>query len=152
MHPRDLKNLIANEGEKMSSRPDLELALDVRSYEKVVIIAGHDSTFDYPENWIKPAKLSDLNIDSESVVVIDRVEVQRKTLTQIAEGKPRLVAFAVANVEHEKQIRRMVTLLFPWNEVWTVFTSFGKLLITKDIAGAAYDRDHVIDMREGIAA
>lgn len=131
----------------MSSRPDLELALDVRSYERVVVIAGQDSTYQYPETWVQPAKLSDLKIDEESIVVIDRVEIQRKTLGQIAEGKPRLVAFAVASVDHEKQVRRMVTSLFPWNEVWTVFTSFGKLLVTKDVRGAAYDRYDVMDMR-----
>lgn len=136
----------------MSSRPDIELALDVRSYERVIVIAGQDSTHQYPESWEKPASVAALTVDEESVVVIDRVEIQRRTLAQIAEGRPRLVAFAVASVDHEKQVRRMITALFPWNEVWTVFTSFGKLLVTKDAVGKAYDRDTVVDMRDGIAA
>jgi hypothetical protein len=88
----------------------------------------------------------------QSVVIVDRVELQRKTLTSIALGRPRLVAFAVASIDHEKQVRRMITALFPWNEVWTVFTSFGKLLVTKDIQGEPYDRDNLVDMRDGIAA
>lgn len=130
----------------MSSRPDIELALDVRSYEKIVVLTGQDSSYQYPDEWVRPAKLSDLEVNEESVVIIDRVELQRKTIAQIAEGKPRLVAFAVASVDHEKQIRRMITSLFPWNEVWTVFTSFGKMLITKDISGIAYDRDEIVDV------
>ncbi len=136
----------------MSSRPDLELALDVRSYERVVVLAGQDSEYQYPETWIRPSRTSDLEVSAESVVVIDRVEIQRKTLAQIAEGRPRLVAFAVASIDHEKQIRRMITALFPWNEVWTMFTSFGKLLVTKDATGEAYDRSLVPDIRPEAAA
>jgi hypothetical protein len=130
----------------MSSRPDIELALDVRSYEKVVVITGQDSTYQYPDGWIRPTKLADLEVTEETVVVIDRVELQRKAIAQIAEGKPRLVAFAVASIDHEKQVRRMITSLYPWNEVWTIFTSFGKLLITKDVKGVAYDRDEIVDV------
>lgn len=129
----------------MSSRPDIEIALDVRSNERIVVLSSPDSTFEYPENWVRPAKLSDLEVDSQTVVIVDRVEIQRRTLAQVAEGFPRLVAFAVANIDHEKQVRRMVTSLFPWNEVWTVFTSFGKLLVTKDTVGKAYDRELVVD-------
>lgn len=152
----------------MSSRPDIELALDVRSYEKVIVIAGADSTYQYPDHWVRPTKLADLDGQTlggnesvkadpryplaATVVVVDRVEIQRKTLAQLAEKYPRLIAFAVANVEHEKQVRRMVTALFPWNEVWTVYTSFGKLLVTKDAVGASYDRASVVDMRERTAA
>lgn len=152
----------------MSSRPDIELALDVRSYERVIVIAGQDSTYQYPEHWVKPSKLSELDgmtlggnemyyIDPQyplamTVVVVDRVEITRRTLAQLASKHPRLIAFAVANVDHEKQVRRMITSLFPWNEVWTVYTSFGKLLVTKDAVGASYDRDSVVDMRESVSA
>jgi hypothetical protein len=144
------------------------MALDVRSYEKVIVLADPESTFQYPEEWVRPAKLSELDdqslggselfkIDPKyplamTVVVVDRVEIQRKTLAQLAEKYPRLIAFAVANVEHEKQVRRMVTALFPWNEVWTVYTSFGKLLVTKDAVGVEYDRNTVVDMRPGATA
>jgi hypothetical protein len=139
------------------------MALDVRSYEKVVVIAAQDSTFQYPEHWVKPARLSDLdglviggnemykvNPDyplAMSVVVVDRVEIQRKTLSQLAERYPRMIAFAISSVDHEKQVRRMVTALFPWNEIWTVYSSFGKLLVTKDAVGKAYDRGKLVDMR-----
>ena len=134
----------------MSGRPDIELALDVRSYETVVVIAGQESEYPYPEEWSKPDSLRSIETSKDvlqPVFVVDRVEIQRKTLAQMAEMNPRLVAFAVANVEHEKQVRRMVTSLFPWNEVWTVSTSFGKLLVTKDATGKAYDRNDVVDMR-----
>lgn len=136
----------------MSSRPDIELALDVRSYEKIVILTGQDSSYQYPDEWVRPAKLSDLEVNDECVVLVDRVELQRKTMSQIAEGRPRLVAFAVANVDHEKQVRRMITSLYPWNEVWTVFTSFGKLLITKDAKGKPYERDDVTDWQTDVTA
>ncbi len=127
----------------MSSRPDLELALDVRSYERVVVITGQDSTYQYPENWIRPESIADLELDAESIVVVDRVELQRKTLAQIGEAAPRMVAFAVASIDHEKQIRRMITALYPWNRVWTIFTSFGKLLVTDDVKGLPYDRETI---------
>lgn len=130
----------------MSTRPDIEIALDVRSYERVIVITGQDSTHQYPDGWIRPDKHTDLELNEESVVVVDRVELQRKTMSQIAEAKPRLVAFAVASIDHEKQVRRMITSLYPWNEVWTIFTSFGKLLITKDAKGPSYDRDEVVDV------
>lgn len=144
------------------------MALDVRSYEKVVVIAAQDSTFQYPENWVKPVRLSDLDemtiggnetfkVDPNyplamSVVVVDRVEIQRKTLSQLAERYPRLLAFAIANVDHEKQVRRMVTSLFPWHEIWTIYSSFGKLLVTKDLVGNAYDRSKLVDMRPDAVA
>jgi hypothetical protein len=152
----------------MSGRPDIELALNVRSYEKVIVIADHGSMYRYPEHWVKLSKLSDLDemslggnemyrIDPQyplamTVVVVDRIEIKRRTLTQLASRYPRLIAFAVANVDHEKQVRRMITSLFPWSEVWTFYTSFGKLLVTKDVVGTVYDRDRIVDMREGIAA
>ena len=129
----------------MSNRTDIELALDVRSDERIAVICSEESTYEYPESWVKPESLSQLQ--GLSVVVIDRVEIQKRTLAHIAACHPRLVAFAVANVEHEKQVRRMLTGMFPWSEVWTISTAFGKLLVTKDVVGAPYDRDAIVDER-----
>lgn len=136
------------------SRPDIELALDVRSYERIVVVTSPDSTFEYQESWIKPNRSSDFAqcIDGESIVVVDRVEIQRKTLSQIALHRPRLVAFAVSSIDHEKAVRRMVTALFPWSELWTVSTSFGKLLVSKDIRGNSYERGDLMDMRPEASA
>lgn len=131
----------------MSSRPDLELALDVRSYESIVVLASPDNQTAYPESWVRPTR-GDLGpIDDQAVVVIDRVDVQRRTLSLIGEARPRLLALVPQGVEQEKSMRRLLTSVFPWAEVWTIFTSFGKLLVTKDAHGRAYDRDDVVDMR-----
>lgn len=136
----------------MSGRPDIELALDVRSYETVVVIAGQDSDYEYPDNWVKPESLNDIKReDLVPVFVIDRVEIQRKTLAHLAEMHPRMVAFAIASVDHEKQVRRMITALFPWNRVWTISSAFGKLLVTDDCRGPAYDREQIVDMRPPLA-
>lgn len=135
----------------MSTRPEIELALDIRSYENVVVLCG-EARNDYPEGWIQPNDGDELGsiLNADSVVVIDKVGLQARTLTQIAASSPRLVAFAIADVEHEKQVRRMVTSLFPWNEMWTIFTSFGKLLVTKDVKGKPYDRGESLE--EDLAA
>lgn len=131
----------------MTSRPELELTVDLRSYERIAVVSGPDSTLSYPEKWVKLTR-SDLNtIDPETIVLIDRVDVQRRTLESIAEKRPRLIVMAPTNVEQEKSMRRLVTSTFPWAESWTIFTSFGKVLVTKDVIGASYERETVIDMR-----
>lgn len=122
---------------KMASRPDISVALDLRGYEEVVVISKSDSVYDYPEGWRRSTSISDSKIDGETVVIVDRTELSWKSFAALALGRPRLFAFAVSGVEHEKRVRRMVTALFPWNEVWTVWTSFGKTLITKDARGEA---------------
>ena len=138
----------------MSSRPDIELALDVRSYEQIIVLSNPESVYDYPENWVRPQKGSDLSlIDPNSVVIVDRVEIARRTLALIGERCPRLVAFAPLGLEQEKSMRRMLTALYPWwSETWTLFTSFGKVLVTRDVMGRAYDRDELVDMRPPLGA
>lgn len=121
----------------MSSRPDIALALDVRSYEKVVVISKPDAVYDYPESWERPSALGEAKVDGHSVVIVDRIDLSWKSFATLARGCPRLFAFAVSGVEQEKRVRRMVTALFPWNEVWTVWTTFGKTLVTKDAQGEA---------------
>jgi hypothetical protein len=125
------------EDTKMSSRPELALALDVRSYERVVVISKPESLYDYPEGWHRPTAVSEAKVDDESVVIVDRVDVSWKSFATLAAGRPRLFAFAINGVEHEKRVRRMITALYPWNEVWTIWTDFGKTLITKDARGEA---------------
>lgn len=120
------------------TRPEINLALDVRSYESVVVLSGRLEFADYPEGWLKPENLDELHVDSETVVIIDRAEIQPSTLELISTGGPRLVAFAVSSIEHEKQVRRMITTFFPWSEVWTIPTTFGKMLVSKDVRGPLY--------------
>ncbi len=131
----------------MSNRPDITLALDVRSYERVVVISNPDSVYDYPEEWVRPNGLADAQVDTETVVIVDRIEMSRRGLSTIAAAGPRLMAFATTNVDQEKSVRRLIKSLYPWAEVWDVSTSFGKLLVSKDIRGIAYDRDVILDMR-----
>jgi hypothetical protein len=136
-----------------SNRPDIELALDVRSYERVVVLSDPQSTFTYPEHWHRPMRGTDIGrIDAETVVIVDRVEVYRKTVSQVGAGHPRLIAFAPANVEQEKSMRRTLRSVYPWAELWEIHTSFGKILVTKDARGPEYDRDSVVDMRAPAAA
>ena len=135
------------------NRPDLNLALNVRSYERVVVLSNPESTYDYPEEWVRPLNVAGIGAtDPETVVVVDRVELSAQTLLRIAEGRPRLVAFAPRDVEQEKSMRRLVTALFPWSEVWVLSTLFGKLLVTKDIGGKAYDRDAVVETWKAVSA
>lgn len=129
------------------TRTDIEVALDLRSYENLVVIASPSSNQSYPENWVRPARGDLTMIDEFSVVVIDRIEVQKKTLSTIGEMKPRILAMAPANVSQEKAMRTMISNVWPWAEVWTLSTDFGKLLVTNEAKGAAYDRDSLVDMR-----
>lgn len=132
----------------MDSRPDLTLALDVRCGESVILIAGPESMHDHPKEWIPVLSRSDLDlIGPNCVVVIDRVDVGWRTLTDITVRNPRLLALVPDGVEQEKSMRRLVSSLHPWSEVWTVSTASGKTLVIKDALGDPYDRQNVIDGR-----
>jgi len=133
-----------------TSRPEIETALDVRSYERVVVLSNPDSTYDYPEGWIRPTRGGDeltQNIDAQTVVLVDRIELSRKTLASIGAKSPRILAFAPLNVEQEKFLRRTLRSVYPWAEVWETSTAIGKVLFTKDATGKGYDRDTMLDMR-----
>ena len=133
----------------MNSRPDIELSLDIRSYEHVVVIVNPDASHPYPEHWVEVHSRDDLNeIHSDCVVVVDRVDVSPNTLSRIAvKGRPRILALVPNGVEQEKLMRRTLATTYPWAEVWTVSSSFGKLLVAKDVVGAPYDRELIRDER-----
>ena len=137
-------------------RPDtkIEEAVCLHSYEQIVVLTSQESTFKYPEEWVRPAEAIDLElINAETVVVVDRVEISKDTLLLVASKSPRLVAMSPATVDQEKLMRRMITSLFPWAEVWTIDSSFGKLLVTNGITGEAYDHDaQTADMRSKASA
>lgn len=130
----------------MSNRSDITLALDVRSYETVFLASGQEGV-SYPEAWVRIESRHDVGlVVPDSVVVIDRLDIQRRTLASIAARSPRLMALIPHGVEQEKSMRRMLSAMFPWSEVWTVSTSIGKALVTA-AKGLAYERDEVIDAR-----
>jgi hypothetical protein len=130
------------------NRPDIALALDVRSYETIAVVPAPDTTQEYPDSWHRIESRPALDLVNElSVVIVDRLDIQRKALAQIAQRRPRLLALFPRNVEQEKSMRRMISIMFPWSEVWTLSTSFGKALVTPDAKGIPYDRLDVIDAR-----
>ena len=136
----------------MSSRPDIEEALNVRSYEQVVVLSNPESEYEYPEMWVRPKDASGLSaIDDCTVVVVDRVEVSVDTIAKIGEKRARILAFAPNGVEQEKTMRRALRAAYPWAEVWELYTTSGKVLFTKDAIGKSYDRDTLIDMRDAEA-
>lgn len=130
-----------------SNRPDIELALDVRSHEQVVVLVNPEAPQGYPDSWVEVQSREGLSaVVSDSVVVIDRIDVLPRTLAAIGEKHPRLIALAPRGVEQEKSMRRMLAAVYPWSEVWTLSSSFGKLLVT-NAGGEAYDRDLIRDER-----
>ncbi len=132
----------------MTNRPDIELALDVRSNESVVVLFDPDFESQYPDEWIRVRSRHDIDsITPESVVIVDRLEVSRRVLASVAARAPRLIALVPHGVDQEKSMRRTLSGLYPWSEVWTISTAFGKALVTKDAVGPTYERDDVMDMR-----
>lgn len=130
------------------SRPDIELTLDVRSHENVVVFMNPDATHEYPENWLQALSFDDIALISEdTVVIVDRIDLYPKMISAIGSKRPRLFALVPKSVEQEKTMRRMLSAVYPWSEVWTLSSSFGKLLVTKDAVGEAYDRELIRDER-----
>jgi hypothetical protein len=126
-----------------SEHPDIEVALDVRSYERVVVLSRVENN--YPERWEKTFS-SRAEIDNDTVIIIDRTDISQDDLGIIASAKPRMVAFVPFSVEQEKSMRRMISTLYPWAQVWMQFTTFGKILYTSEIYGLPYNREELVDM------
>ena len=136
-----------------SNRPDIELALDVRSYEHVFVFVNPDAPHGYPDSWTEVGSREEvLSIAPTSVVIIDRIDASHRMLEAIGMQSPRLLALVPRNVEQEKLMRRVLSSVYPWSELWTLSTSFGKVLVTNGAAGAAYDRDLVRDERSSAEA
>lgn len=137
------------------SRPDIHEALDVRSYERVVVATAtrNQDVNIYPEGWelIDGPQDIEHSVDEHTVVVIDKVGLANRTFVEFFRMKPRLLAVVVRDIPYEKSIRRTLSSLYPFAEVWTFSTDFGKLLVTS-AKGDPYDRDDVLDARpEGSA-
>lgn len=136
------------------SKPELEVALDVRSWERVVVISNRDSHAAYPDEWVRPAGLDDLllGLDQDSVLIIDGIDVSRRALSLIGERFPRIMGIMPLNEEHSRAMRRVLASLYPWAEFWSVVSARGRLLVVKGAVGRPYDRDLVVDMRTGVQA
>ncbi len=128
-------------------RTPIELALSLRSYERVVCLTDPSTPRDtYPEHWELPQTIRGSTIDVHCVVVVDRIDISGKALAAAASRNPRLIAFAVASVDHERATRRLLKSLYPFAETWDVSTDLAKLVLT-DAHGDPYDRDRIIDQR-----
>lgn len=125
-------------------RPHIELTLDVRSDEKVVLFTDQSSTYDYPEHWLRPRGIHDAELDPMSVVIFDRMDVTRKHVVACAANEVRMIGICPIDVDHEKYVRRMITSLYPWTQVYEASTTFGKVLMLCP-RGAPYDRDRIDD-------
>lgn len=136
------------------SKPEPEVVLDVRSWERVVVISNRDSSAVYPDGWVRPPGLEELllNLDPDSVVFVDGVDVSRRAFSFIGERAPRIMGIMPLNEEHARAIRRTVTSLYPWAEFWSAMSSRGRMLIVKGAIGRSYDRDLIVDMRTGVVA
>lgn len=132
-------------------RPRVELAMDVRSDERVVLFTDPSSTYDYPEHWFQPQSMHDADLDPYVVVIFDRMEVSKKHIVSCAINEVRMIGICPIDVDHEKQIRRMLTSLYPWTQVYEASTAFGKVLMLSP-KGRPYDRNRITDDRPKASA
>ena len=133
-------------------RTPIELALSVRSWERIVCLADPAAPHRHPEHWSMPQSIRHSNIDPETVVIVDRIEISPKVLGTIIGRRPRLIAFALASIDHERNTRRFLRECYPWSEAWDFSTDFAKILVPFDIWGEPYDRRRIIDMRSETTA
>ena len=129
-------------------RTPIELALGVRSYERIVCLTDADRDRDaYPEHWDVPRTLRDAGIDQTCVVVVDGVDLSQRSLSLIGAKHPRLIAFTVEGKEHYMACRRLIKSCYPFADLWDFNeVDMAKLLVT-NARGTPYDRDRVVDMR-----
>lgn len=125
-------------------KPNVELALDVRSDEKIVLFADPSSEYEYPESWLRPRSMHDAGLDPFTVVIFDRTDITKKQLMSCAASDVRMIGICPIDVDHEKYVRRMITSLYPWTQVYEASTTFGKVLMLCP-RGAPYDRDRIDD-------
>lgn len=137
------------------SRPDIELALDVRSYERVVLIAGRDSTTPHPSHWHRPSTLSEMLslVPDSGIVVVDHgVVVTRRTYEGISIRGPRALCVGVTGDENARSMRKLLLSIQPWCDLHSFMTDMGRVVVAYRFTGRPYDRDAVIDMRPGARA
>lgn len=144
--PKDKSGTTPGPKNRAWDRPTIELALDIRSDERVVLFTDPSSTYEYPERWIAPRTLHDVEFDVFTVVVFDRCDVTKKQLATAAAAEVRMVAICPIDVDHEKYVRRMLAAMYPWTEVFTTSTAFGKVLMLSP-KGQPYDRLRITDDR-----
>jgi hypothetical protein len=87
-------------------RSPITLALDLRSTEVVTVFADSKSEVDYPETWIRAEPGMTQSVSTDSVVVIDRVDLLRRELADVIARGPRIVAMVVGDRDQEKVFRK----------------------------------------------
>lgn len=141
----------------LSSKSPIEIALDIRSYERVVAITdcpdGERPSWCRAE-WLYPRSSMEAltMITPESVVIVDGMSLTRRVVQTIGSAGPRLIAVRPVSEDHARSVRKILTSLYPWHESWTISTDSGRFIMAKGAVGHVYDRDAVLDMRTGATA
>jgi hypothetical protein len=131
----------------LSSKTSLDVALDVRSYERVVVIS--DSGRSYNPDWVYLNGMQECieAITPDSVVIVDAMSLTYPIIETIGWMHPRLLAFRPTSDDHARSIKKLLTAMYPWHESWVISTDVGRFIVVKGIVGQGYDRDSVVDMR-----
>ena len=129
-------------------RTPIELALSVRSYERIICLTDPAADRDeYPEHWHLPRTMRESRIDQASVVIVDKIQLSPRALGLVAARDPRLIAFAISDVDAYKAVRRLIKGCYPFADIWEFNDiDMAKLLVT-NAKGYPYDRDQIVDMR-----
>lgn len=115
----------------MLDENSVDLCLDVRSYEQVIVLDDQGSSNrPYPDHWIRSQDFDFSGVDNTAVVIIDRISLSRAQIEKLSHCAPRLAAFIPMDVDSERRIRSSLKQIFPWGDSWTVNSKIGKMIIT----------------------
>jgi len=136
-----------------NGRTDISIVLDIRSYERVVLISKNQVR-QYPESWVRPNSLSEmlLLVSADSVVIVDGTDVTRRAYGEISRRQPRIVALTARDETQARSARRLLSSVQPWCELYSVGSSLGRVVFATGFHGEAYDRERVVDTREAAEA
>lgn len=138
---------------EMNDTFEINSALDVRSYEKVMVFSHPLDVPINPGGWIDSSSpsLNVSEIDAETVVVI--MGGWRGSLAHITQQSPRLIAFIPRDEHDVITFKREMLELYPWSESWTFNNvqlsrqQWGGVVVVKSSFGLPYDRSAVVDLR-----
>lgn len=99
---------------------EIEVALDVRSYEKIFLYSQFD--FKYPRHWKRNLK----SVDNNSVVIMDtseNLEVAFRSLEKIRKLNPRIICILSKNNLDDFHSK------YGWMENWKIKTEQGEAVM-----------------------
>lgn len=131
-------------------RHDFADVLDIRSDDRVILISSELNRFRHPDWWEIYSSVTQAGVSPDSAVIVDGVEMTRRTMESLLRPRPRLTAFVVTSIDHERSIRRKLEAMYPWSDMWAgggIWTVAGRVLIT-EARGIPYGRDSFVDASE----